>query len=443
MDQVREEEGNLTDVLRRAISGRDPATVVRVMATLGAFWSVEGGHVKVLSLGEAVEEALRDFEPPAELEDATRDVLSLLIINATIIGGPQPAPALDRLRKLGRSRTDRRVAAGTSLALALADAATPDALDELCESEDPLQARLALQWASHLQENAGEIQIAKSNALRALDLCDDLDGPFARAALNNHVSWLALQTGDLLSAKSHALRALAPLERLRSTDDLNQLKVLLAMCDIVDGDLDMAGRRLDDIGRVPFEGGTFGSALMAGPGRAELALARGEVSTGLRLYRDAVVEMREVRFPLPEEPHGVEPWMLFAEAATLTAYVVHGDPAGADDLHRELVAKTAVLLSDRSSFLDYPVTGSLLFAVAMSRLARATPEDAAQNDRAVMVLALADRFAYNRMFPSMAWSHAVDLAERVAPGLLSRQQAGLEGKASELRDLAARLVAEL
>jgi hypothetical protein len=38
---------------------------------------------------------------------------------------------------------------------------------------------------------------------------------------------------------------------------------------------------------------------------------------------------------------------------------------------------------------------------------------------AVRLVALADRFAYNRSVPTMDWAHAVDAAERATPGLLA------------------------
>ena len=50
------------------------------------------------------------------------------------------------------------------------------------------------------------------------------------------------------------------------------------------------------------------------------------------------------------------------------------------------------------------------------------PEDA------VRLLALGDRFGYYRGIPSMAWSHARDLAERRAPGVLDRIVAEYAGR---------------
>ena len=50
MRELRVEEGNLTDVLRRSLADRDAPTAVPVMAVLAGFWSVEGNHLKVVNV---------------------------------------------------------------------------------------------------------------------------------------------------------------------------------------------------------------------------------------------------------------------------------------------------------------------------------------------------------------------------------------------------------
>ena len=69
--------------------------------------------------------------------------------------------------------------------------------------------------------------------------------------------------------------------------------------------------------------------------------------------------------------------------------------------------------------LDYPASGLVLFALgAWAVLRRAAPAE-----DALRLLALANRFAYNRMIPSMRWERIALAAEEGASGLLGRLQA--------------------
>lgn len=58
----------------------------------------------------------------------------------------------------------------------------------------------------------------------------------------------------------------------------------------------------------------------------------------------------------------------------------------------------------------------LLFAIGAWGLI----PDAAPADDAVRLLALADRFAYNRTIPTMAWERLAPKAEERAPGRLAQ-----------------------
>ena len=49
MTEIRAEEGNLVDLLRRCLRERDADAVVVLMACLSDFWTVEGSHLKVVN----------------------------------------------------------------------------------------------------------------------------------------------------------------------------------------------------------------------------------------------------------------------------------------------------------------------------------------------------------------------------------------------------------
>jgi hypothetical protein len=110
-------------------------------------------------------------------------------------------------------------------------------------------------------------------------------------------------------------------------------------------------------------------------------------------------------------------------------------------MRRDLLAKAPEILAGSIGFLDYPVFGSLLFALAEWELAGSPDPERAR--AAVHLLVYADRFGYNRQLPSLAWAPALALAEHALPGEEARFRATLEGRtAPDLRpDVAALLVA--
>src|SRR5262249_29261267 len=149
-------------------------------------------------------------------------------------------------------------------------------------------------------------------------------------------------------------------------------------------------------------------------GAAELLLARGDHAAGLAAYRDCAERMRELRFP-GVEATGLEPWVSFGEGAALAAHAYHATPA--EEQHgRDLFAacgeRTLRLLGLADPYLDFPVAGLALFGLGAWALLR----EAAPAVDAIAVLALAERFAYNRVVPTMAWERIVPRAEARAPG---------------------------
>ena len=75
--------------------------------------------------------------------------------------------------------------------------------------------------------------------------------------------------------------------------------------------------------------------------------------------------------------------------------------------------------AEREAKSMHPASGLVLFALgAWSLLRRVAPAE-----DALRLLALADRFAYNRMVPTMRWERITPAAEEAAPGLLARLQA--------------------
>jgi len=254
---------------------------------------------------------------------------------------------------------------------------------------------------------------------------------------------LTMNVGDRAAAVEHARAALPVMRRLGASDDEGQLLSLLALCAIADGRLADAEKEVSRMDSIS-DTGLFGGGAMRLVCHAELALASGDHATGLRIHREAAAQMRAMRFP-GIALTGLEPWVLFGESAALSAHARYA--TGDDEAHGR-----ALFLSCRESAvrlfaapgpqLDYPATGQLLFALGTWALLRRPvagdplPGDPLRGDPgeraageagpaevALRLLALADRFGYNRTMPTMMWEQIAAAAEEAAPGQLTEFQA--------------------
>jgi hypothetical protein len=252
---------------------------------------------------------------------------------------------------------------------------------------------------------------------------------------------LAASLGDRGRAAEHATRALPVMQRLRAKDDAVQLRSLLVLCAIADGRLADAEAELAGIDRLD-DGEALGGMAARRIGSAELALARGDRVAGLAAYRDCAERMRELRFPgMPAT--GLEPWVLFGEGTALAAhayYATAADEAHGGALFAVCRKRTLRVLRPYDPHLDYPAAGLALFGLGAWCLLR----EAAPVDDAVALLVLAERFAYNRTVPTMAWERIEPHAGARAPGRMAALRAGYGDRRphellDEARDLLERL----
>jgi hypothetical protein len=106
---------------------------------------------------------------------------------------------------------------------------------------------------------------------------------------------------------------------------------------------------------------------------------------------------------------------MFGDATALTAhaYLAHDrDLAHGRELYDNCREHALLTLDHGNLRLDYPVAGMGMFGLGVWGLLRG----AMPAEHAVRLLVLADRFAYNRTIPTMAWERIVPHAERSAPG---------------------------
>jgi predicted ATPase len=410
MALMRIEEGNLVDVLRRSLAAGDAPAVTALFGILAAFWMIEGSHAKVLSLGPAVVGLLLSAPTPAELADGARVCLTLAGTNEMIFQAAIGEPVLDRLRELGPG-SNPQVAPMVRVLIECFDTAEGqiDRLVALAEDPDRTVAAVALLWTSHTYENLGNLSAARTAAKRALDLSDDAIGPWMRGVLSATVSSLAFQTGDLVEAAHYARAALPILRALGAHDDHAQARGTLAMLALHQGRFDEAERIFDELAVQDGAQSLFGGAMELMCGRAELLLAQGKVEAGLAAYAEAVAEIHDRGVPGVPAPAAYAPWMMVARAAQVAAFVRYGRRPNSE--RDELLGHARTMLAGEG-FFDVPVLGCGLFALAVWELSFG------DRGAGAVLLAYADRFAFNRMMPSMDWSWATNLAQpaEIGPG---------------------------
>ncbi len=254
-----------------------------------------------------------------------------------------------------------------------------------------------------------------------LALVRDEDGPWSRAMPHGLLAELTMHVGDSAAAVEHALTALPVMRRIGASDDELQLRTLLVFCAIGEGRLADAADELARMDQIVTGVMTFGSDAFRLVARAELALASGDLDGGLEMYRECTVRMREIQLPGITRT-GMEPWTLFGDAMALSAHArfAAGDDVGhGEELFRVCRTSALRVMAAENPHLDFPASGLVLFALGAWGLLRraAPPEDA------LRLLALANRFAYDRKVPTMRWERITPAAEEAAPGLLARLQA--------------------
>lgn len=445
MTAIRTEEGNLVDLLRRCLREKDADAVVVIVACLSDFWTIEGSHLKVVNISPEVEDLVVDATVSAGLEDSFRTTLTAIAFNSMIFSDSTVGRSFDRLEQLGPGTRSTRSEVAASVLLAARgglDDGHLGAVEEMCSDPDRRVAQLAMQWSSQFHENQGDVLLAQQRGLDALALTDDSDGPWGAALIRAQLAGLIMQVGAVEDALDYARDAIPVLDALGADEDVAQLKAVLAIGAMEAGDLAEAERIFDEIEANDAGTGIFGAAIILLCGRPELDLAAGRTEAGLQGYRDAVVTLSSRSFPGLEAVLGFEPWTLYGEAAALAAHVRHGRKDLVEGVRANLIHKVPEILDGAIGFLDYPVFGSILFALAEWELA--DQPDPGRAATAVRLLVLADRFGYNRQLPSLAWAPALAMAEAALPGEVDRIRAELADRtAPDLRPQVKDLLAEL
>jgi ATP/maltotriose-dependent transcriptional regulator MalT len=165
------------------------------------------------------------------------------------------------------------------------------ALYELCDSDEPLVAAAANGIVGYFWENEGDLERALQAARRTLQAFESREVPYLQAVAHARIAELCLQAERGDEARRHLLAVLLVLERLGTTAEVVGIQWWMVLANLQLGDVDEAEHWLERTapprGDEPVGTRTYGLGV-----RAEILLARGEVETGLRLWRRAVDLLR-------------------------------------------------------------------------------------------------------------------------------------------------------
>lgn len=410
---IRAEQDNLVQALRLALARDDADTVAAVAAVLGSLWATEANYIRLMALAEDTARLLSHHRPGPAYVEPTRTALAMLTCTLVLALGTCAVRPLASLRRLPSAPPDTLVRALSTVLCALPEilaSADHKTLQALCASDEPLLAGFANGAAGYVWESAHDPERALDAARRTLDAFGDRDIPMLRFWPQSRLGELCLRTERGAEAIGPMEDALAALERYGERTDSLGLGWGLMLAHLQTGDLDAAEHWLEHTLRHQPEGmapDAFAPDLGA---RAEIALARGDIETGLGLWRRAIERLKRGTSPVFGGEHLLEGWRLELQAVAVTAHARHG--------RTDLVAPLAASLPERLTMLltrspaahrtaaDLPVLGALLLALGTADLA----QDAAA--RGVRLIAMAEGFRYLRNFqPTMSSARARESAE--------------------------------
>ncbi|NUT24637.1 MAG: AfsR/SARP family transcriptional regulator [Streptomyces sp.] len=409
---IRAEQDNLVQALRLALARDDADTVAPVTAVLAGLWITEANHSRLTALTKDTARLLSHYRPgPAHVEPA-RSAAALTTACVFFGLGSGAVRALVTLRRLPPAEPDTLVRAMATVLCALPEVlADHDALDALCVGDAPLLAGVANWVAGYVWEGERDMERALDAARRAVAALGDRDIPLLRIWPASRLAELCLETERGAEALVHMRAALDALEGYGEWGDMVGLRWGMMLANLQTGDLDAAEHWLEQALRHAPEGAgqdPFTPDLCA---RAEIALARGDIDTGLGLWRRAVQRLDHTAAPVHGDRLLMEGWVLELQSVALTAHARHG--------RTHLVAPLAAALPDRLTTLltgtraphhvtvDFPVCGALLLALAADALADG------EGERGARLTALAERFRALRNFqPTMSSARTREEAEK-------------------------------
>lgn len=441
MGALAAEEANLTDALRRALGDGDLDATVRLARVLGSMWR-SAEHDSRLALLGAVAPLVVGASLPADLVDAAREVLCHALLASLMRRGEPTKAVLEGLAELGPG-PDPRVAAEVTVLSAAVLGVGAEAIEvcrRLIADGDRRMALMAGVWLSALLENDGDLAGAAQAATDARALCRAADGPADAMGLDSQLAMYAFNLGDLATADAAARRAVEPYEAIGAAERVLDLRALLALVALRRGDpapaRDLVARVREDHGRRAHPRSWVLEVM-----RSELELASGDREASARTVIEVATRLLAQGAEGGEE---LDPWALSAVAFAVNALAVLGLPrtSAPPGLDRDTALARARTYLASQEYIDYPICGSLLHAIAVHDVlvepTSAPPEVVAR------LLAIAQAWGVRRWWWVMDGTAAQLVLERTSPGLVERVRAQYAGRrGAQLREEASGLLAQL
>lgn len=437
---IKAEQDNLLRALRLGLAQGDGATVAATTAALGGVWLVESAYARMAVLSDETAWRLSHYRPEPDAVEITRTALTVCTAYAVVTGGPRASRALVALRRLPTAPPDTLIRA-TSLVLT----AGPEKPGADAEGAAPLLTAVRSAFDSFVRESEGDLPGALAAAGRMLDASDVAAVPWIWIIAHARVGELSARSGRIEQERSHYEAMLPVLEGLDARPDVVGVHAALALIGLQLGDVDDAERQLDLATRYPADDEaamTFGLGTDTESGhafdhavRGEIALARGQIETGLALWRTAVEQVTQLSSRHLTAEHSMDLWAVEIDTAAVMAHAQHGRldlvAEAAGELRHSLTkALASPLVSSPMSRLELPACGALLLALATVDLAAGDGGGGDGDDgsgsgsggddggttlrrSAARLIALAERFRLLRNFqPTMSPARARRTAER-------------------------------
>ena len=402
---VRAEQDNLVQALGHGLGRKDGATVAAVSAVLGGLWAAESSFARLTALAGDTARILPPFRPEPALVETTRTSLVLGAMTGFLLQGPSPARFLVGLRRLPPAPPDTFARAAQAVLNALAGSPEVDFanLHALGRSDQPLVAGMANYMASYVWEEAGDLDGALAAARRSLAAWERRGSAWLRAAVHARIGELCLEVDEAGSgdeALRHLTAALSVIEAFGAWSTANRVREAIVGANLQRGAYDEAERELKLTtphgAHEPWDMSMFDTAM-----RAEIALGRGDVDTGLHLWRTAAATLRDTQRPGPGGALSrLDPWALQVQAIAVVAHAHHGRLGLVAEIAGALPAALSALNADPgpppgtlAASYGLAVCGSLLLALAMTDIDRGQrAADAGFARSGARMIALAERF---------------------------------------------------
>jgi predicted ATPase/DNA-binding SARP family transcriptional activator len=405
LELIRAEQDNLVQALGHGLGRKDGATVAAVSAVLGGLWTVESSFARLTALAGDTARILPAFRPEPALVETTRTSLVLGAASGFLLRGPSPARFLVGLRRLPAAPPDTFARAAQAVLNALGGSPEADfaTLHALGDSDQPLVAGMASYMASYAWEEAGDLNGALTAARRSLAAWQRRGSAWLRAGAHARIGELCLQLDEAGSADEalrHLTAALSVIEAFGAWSTANRVREAIVGANLQLGAYDEAERELKLTtphgADEPWDMSMFDTTI-----RAEIALGRGDVDTGLDLWRTAATTLRDPQPPGPGgDLSGLDPWALQVQAVAVVAHAHHGRLGLVAEIAGALPAALSALTADPGpppgtlpASYGLAVCGSLLLALGMTDIDRGQrAADAGLARSGARMIALAERF---------------------------------------------------